>query len=133
MGRWIAALFALGLLFGATSLFDAAFAGSGELLLAQEVGEGEDESDIGTEENTQQSEGGTTGGDEGEDQEAGGGDEPAAETGSGADDTGEAVTETGPPWTYQMARIALASLLLLALAIAGAYYRFVVTRQRGAV
>ncbi len=132
MRRRIPALFAFVLLLGCTGFFTAASASS-DLTLAQEVGEGEDESDIGGEENTQQSEGGTSEGGEGDDQESGGQDEPEAETGAGAGETEEGATETGPPWTYQMARLALASLVLLGLAIAGAYYRFVVMRQRGAV
>lgn len=131
MRRRLGLLFALVLLLGGTALAEAALADV--VVLAQEVGEGEQESDVTSEDANDQSEGGTTESDEGEDQESGGADEPEAETGSGADQTEEAVTETGPPWTYQMARIALASLLLLALAIAGAYYRFVVQRQRGAV
>jgi hypothetical protein len=131
MQRRLGLLFALVLIVGCTALAEAAFADT--IVLAQEVGETEEESGITGEEGTEQSEGGTTEGDEGDDQESGGQDEPEAETGSGADQTEEAATETGPPWTYQMARIALASLALLGLAIAGAYYRFVVLRQRGAV
>ena len=119
------------LLVSGTAFAEAAFAGT--VVLAQEVGEGEAESDVEGEESNQQSEGGVSEGDEGEDQESGGQDEPEAETGSGAGETEEAVEETGPPWTYQMARMALAALFLLGLAIAGAYYRFVVMRQRGAV
>ena len=132
MRRRLVVLLALGLVLGAVAGAGSAAAADG-LVLAQEVGEGEEGSDVGAEEGAQQQEGGTTEGDEGEDQESGGQDEPEAETGAGQDETGEAVTETGPPWTYQMARMALAALLLLGLAIAGAYYRFVVTRQRGAV
>lgn len=130
MRRRLGLLFALMLLLGGTAL--AGSARAGDVVLAQEVGETEEESGITGEETGQQQEGGTTEGDEGEDPESGGQDEPEAETGSGADQTEEAATETGPPWTYQMARIALASLALLGLAIAGAYYRFVVMRQRGA-
>ncbi len=126
MRRRLGLLFALMLLVSSTAL-------ARQAVFAQEIGESEQESGITGEEGTQQSEGGVTEGDEGDDQESGGQDEPEAETGSGADQTEEAVTETGPPWTYQMARMALASLLLLGLAIAGAYYRFVVMRQRGAV
>ena len=110
----------------------ASAARAGDLVLAQDVGEGEAESDVGEEEGTQQSEGGSTEGDEGDEAESGGQDEPEAETGAGADESQDAATETGPPWTYQMARMALAALLLLALAIGGAYFRFVVMRQRGA-
>lgn len=131
MRRRMALLFALTMLLGATALVEAALAGP--VVLAQEIGEGEQESDISGEEGSEQSEGGVSEGDEGEDQESGGADEPEAETGSGEGETEEAVEETGPPWTYQMARMALAALFLLGLAIAGAYYRFVVTRQRGAV
>jgi hypothetical protein len=60
------------------------------------------------------------------------GDEKAG-TKKGADEgqAEDAAEEEGPPWTYQMARISLALLALLALAIGGAYYRFVVMRQRG--
>jgi hypothetical protein len=131
MRRRLGLLFALMLLVGGAASAEAALADT--VVVAQEVGETEEESGITGEEGSQQSEGGTTEGDEGEDQETGGQDEPEAETGSGADQTEEAVTETGPPWTYQMARMALAALVLLGLAIAGAYYRFVVMRQRGAV
>ena len=130
MRRRLGLLFALMLLVSGTALAEAALAGP--VVLAQEIGEGEGESDVDGEESNQQSEGGVSEGDEGEDQESGGADEPEAETGSGADQTEEAVEETGPPWTYQMARMSLAALFLLGLAIAGAYYRFVVMRQRGA-
>jgi hypothetical protein len=66
-------------------------------------------------------------------------DAPAEEEGSGQDaeaetDSGEgggATVETGPPWTYQMAWLALIGAFFLLLAIGAAYYRFVVTRQRG--
>lgn len=46
------------------------------------------------------------------------------------DSEGGAV-ETGPPWTYQMAKITLVMLLLLGLAIGAIYYRLVVRRRRG--
>lgn len=55
-----------------------------------------------------------------------------AETGSEEADTGEAATETGPPWTFQMARISLVLTLLLGLAIARWYYKLVASRQKGA-
>jgi hypothetical protein len=41
--------------------------------------------------------------------------------------------EAGPPWTYQMSKIALVLLALVLLAVAGAYYRFVFVRRRGEV
>ncbi len=66
----------------------------------------------------------------GEEEGGVGQDDPGAETDPG---TGEAAeTETGPPWTYQMARIGLVLLVFLALSIGLAYYRFVASRQRGA-
>lgn len=37
----------------------------------------------------------------------------------------------GPPWTYQMSKIALVMLAFVLLAVAGAYYRFVFVRRRG--
>lgn len=43
------------------------------------------------------------------------------------------VVETGPPWTYQMAKITLVMLLLLGVAIGAIYYRLVVRRRRGDV
>ena len=70
-------------------------------------------------------ESGTTGGEteEGEGQE-----DPGAQTDPGAGEAAE--TETGPPWTYQMARIGLVLLVFLGLAIGLAWYRFVGSRQR---
>jgi hypothetical protein len=53
-----------------------------------------------------------------------------AETGAGGETT-EGTAETGPPWTYQMARISLALLVALALGIAFIYHRLVTKRQRG--
>lgn len=58
--------------------------------------------------------------------------DPAAKTGAdkGADEP--ATAETGPPWTYQMARLALGLLLLLGLGIFVAYRKLVMGRQRTA-
>jgi hypothetical protein len=61
----------------------------------------------------------------------GGKEETESEVGTEEGQSEGAAEEEGPPWTYQMARISLALLALLALAIGGAYYRFVVMRQRG--
>lgn len=61
--------------------------------------------------------------------EEGGGQDAEAETNPG--EGGGAVEETGPPWTYQMARLTLIGAFFLLLAIGAAYYRFVVMRQRG--
>lgn len=66
----------------------------------------------------------------GEEEGGVGQDDPGAETDPGTGESAE--TETGPPWTYQMARIGLVLLLFLGLSIGMAYYRFVASRQRGA-
>lgn len=84
----------------------------------------------GTEEG---SESGTTSGEE-ESQQSGaedggaGQDDPEAESGAGEGE--EAATETGPPWTFQMARIGVVLLVLLGLALFSLYWRLVVGRQR---
>ena len=62
----------------------------------------------------------------------GGQSDPEAETGSEEADTAEAATETGPPWTYQMARMGIVLSILLGLAIARWYYKLVASRQKGA-
>ena len=69
-----------------------------------------------------------TEGQEGQDAEG-----STAETGADAGETEGAAAETGPPWTYQMARIALVMLLLFAVAVALLYRRLVVARRRGAI
>ncbi len=66
----------------------------------------------------------------GEEEGGVGQDDPGAETDPGSGEPAE--QETGPPWTYQLARIGLVLLVFLALAIGMAYYRFVASRQRGA-
>ena len=43
---------------------------------------------------------------------------------------GGGAAETGPPWTYQMARIGVALLVIGVLAVAAAYRHFVVKPQR---
>jgi hypothetical protein len=57
----------------------------------------------------------------------------SAETGADKGQTEPAADETGPPWTYQMARIGILIILAMVLGVGLAYYRFVVRRQRGAV
>lgn len=99
----------------------AAFAAERAVLAQGTSGEEETEGEEPSEE----------GSDEGEVSE--GQTEPEAETGSEEADTGEATAETGPPWTYQMGRIALALSALLVLAIIRMYYKLVVSRQKGAV
>lgn len=58
--------------------------------------------------------------------------DPEAETGAEEGETAEAQTETGPPWTFQMGRMALVLTVLLGLAIVRMYYKLVVSRQKGA-
>jgi len=66
---------------------------------------------------------------EGGDSESGGTDTESGEP-EGGGDSGAAAEETGPPWTYQMARISLALLFLTLLGVGFAYYRFVATRRK---
>jgi hypothetical protein len=89
------------------------------ILLAQDPGEDPGEANVGEEEEAQQ-----TGGEE----EGGGG--AAEESGAGEGETEGGTGETGPPWTYQMARAALALTVLLGLGIALMYRRLVGSRQR---
>ncbi len=68
----------------------------------------------------------------GEDEGGQGQGDPEAETGTEEGASQEATTETGPPWTYQMARISIVLLILVALAIGRLYYKLVSSRQRSA-
>ena len=79
-----------------------------------------------------------TGSQGGDAQDPGGGegqDDPAAETGAdeGQTEEGTSAETTGPPWTYQMARITLALLVLLALGLGYLYFRLIVSRRKGEV
>jgi hypothetical protein len=65
--------------------------------------------------------------------ETGGGQGTEAETGAGEGETQEPPAGTGPPWTYQMARIGGLLVLLLLAGIGWWYYRLVVRRQRGEI
>jgi uncharacterized protein HemX len=56
----------------------------------------------------------------------------SAETGADKGQTEPAADETGPPWTYQMARLGILLIVAMVLGVGLAYYRFVVRRQRGA-
>lgn len=51
----------------------------------------------------------------------------------GQSEDGTPAVETGPLWTYQMARMSLALLLLALLGAGWWYYRFVVKRRRGEI
>jgi uncharacterized protein HemX len=68
-----------------------------------------------------------------EQQDTGGEAETEAETGADQGETGSPAEETGPPWTYQMARLGLLMLLALALGIAWWYYSLIVKRRRGEI
>jgi len=75
--------------------------------------------------------------DEGAGQESGGEgegqDDPEAETGAGAGESEDAAEETGPVWTYQMARMIVVLLVLLVVAIGFLYWRLVGRRRRSGV
>ena len=71
--------------------------------------------------------------DEGAGQETGGQGDPEAETGAGAGEIEDAVEETGPVWTYQMARIVVVLLVFLLAAIGLLYWRLVGQRRRSGV
>lgn len=75
-----------------------------------------------------------------ENENAGGGEEgsgegqsdPDAETGAGEEEAeGGATEEEGPPWTYQMARITIAMILLLIAGVGLLYHKLIATRQKG--
>jgi hypothetical protein len=104
---------------GGIARADDHHASTGPVLFAQETGEDPGEANVGEEEEAQQ-----TGGEE---EDGGGADE---ESGAGEGETGGGATEAGPPWTYQMARIALALTVLLGIGIALMYRKLVGTRQR---
>ena len=71
--------------------------------------------------------------DEAEGQEEQGGGGSGAESGASQEETEPSAETTGQPWTYQMAFLSLALLVLLGLAVARWYYRLVVVRSRGQV
>ena len=125
----LALLLALVLLVPAIGALTApALAASGITLAQDTGGEGVDGSD----------EGGVGEGSEGEAPGAGeedgeGASDPDAETGAGEGETQEAEVEAGPVWTYQMSKILIALLLLMLLAIGGAYWKFVAQRQRAGI
>lgn len=53
-----------------------------------------------------------------------------AETGAGEGEQEAATEEEGPPWTYQMARIGIALMLIVGLLMGALYYRMIASRQR---
>jgi len=62
--------------------------------------------------------------------EGGGQSDPDAETGAGADEQEAAAEEEGPPWTYQMARMGIALMVVIGLMMGLLYYRMIASRQR---
>ena len=68
---------------------------------------------------------------ESEDSEGEGQKGAEAESGAGKGAQEEAAEEEGPPWTFQMARISLALILLFLAGMGLLYYRMIATRQRG--
>ncbi len=105
-------------------LFVLAPGAHAQIELAQPPGTNEDNEGVVTEEDETQQSDGTN--EEGEGQS-----DTEAETGADAGETAEGTAEEGPPWTYQMARIALVLLALTLLGVFLAYQRFVIRRRRG--
>lgn len=91
---------------------------------AQEADTGE-EGAVGEEDETQ-------GGESGNEAEGTGQSDADAETGAGEGEQEAATQEEGPPWTYQMARIGIVMMVLIALALGLLYYRMIASRQRAA-
>ena len=123
------------LIAGGASWVAPVHAAADETVFAQDPGEG-GEAPAGQEEEGegQEAQGGGEGGAEGEDGQESQSD-AGTESGAGKNQEEESAEaeEEGPPWTYQMAKITLALLFVVGLAIGLLYYRFVVVRQRGVV
>ena len=68
----------------------------------------------------------------GEEENGAGQSDPDAETGASEEQADEAATEEeGPPWTYQMARISIALILILVAGVGLLYYKLIASRQKG--
>lgn len=74
----------------------------------------------------------TQGGEAGNEGEGEGQSDADAETGAGEGEQEAATEEEGPPWTYQMARIGIALMLIVGLLMGALYYRMIASRQRAA-
>jgi hypothetical protein len=116
MRRRLAVLFALMLMLTASGALSLTPALAAPHVMAQESGGG-DPTDAGDNAESSNKDGGK------------GQSDPAAESGAGGD-TEEAEAPAGPPWTYQMARIALLLLVLIGVGILLAYMKLVRGRQR---
>jgi hypothetical protein len=88
-------------------------------VLAQDVGEGEEDAQPGEDQQTGES----------EDEEGAGQQDPEAQTDPGEGEEAEA--EVGPPWTYQMARLGLLMAVGVLAALGLMYWRLVIRRARG--
>lgn len=89
----------------------APLAHAGGTVLAQEVGE--DQGDANVDEGTVT--------------------DPSRKSGANEEEaTTPAEPEAGPPWTYQMARMAMGLLVVVFLVVGFTYYQFVYRRQKGA-
>lgn len=122
-----AILIALVALLGMAPITRATAYATGQVQLAQDTGS--DQEGVSEEDEANENTGGTTTGDEEQEQEGQG--DPEAETGASEEETETATEEAGPPWTYQMARIALVLLALTLVAVFLAYQRFVIRRKKG--
>ena len=88
--------------------------------------------EVDTEEGAVDQEDESQGSESGNEAEGEGQSDADAETGAGAGEQEAAEEEEGPPWTYQMARIGIALMLLIGLAMGLLYYRMIASRQRAA-
>jgi hypothetical protein len=122
MRRRVATLLALVLIALPVALVASSHAAGaaprGTVVLAQE---GVDQSDE------------SQGGEAGNEEDGEGQSDPDAETGASEDEDAPAVEEEGPVWTYQMSKILIGLLVLMAIGVGLAYYKLVVQRQRAGV
>lgn len=88
-------------------------------VFAQDVGEGEEDAQPQEEQQT------------GESEEEGGAGQEDPETQTDPGEGEEAESETGPPWTYQMARVGLLMAFLVLAGLGLLYWRLVLRRARG--
>ena len=61
------------------------------------------------------------------------GKEDQGKSDAGASEDAPAAEEEGPVWTYQMSKILIGLLVLMAIGVGLAYYKLVVQRQRAGV
>lgn len=100
-----------------------------QVWLVQDTGGGQE--GVGEEDEANENTGQDTGTTGNEEQGQEGQGDPETESGASEEESESATEEAGPPWTYQMARIALVLLALTLVAVFLAYQRFVIRRRRG--